>query len=94
MTSFRKPPKPATADEFVGGGSIQTLPDTVMANSGFPWSDLPSTKRTEIFNLRLTPAETAKLAYIAEKTPYSRQSFILEVLLPAIDEKIMEMTKG
>lgn len=94
MTSFRKTPKPTTADEFVGGGSIQTLPDTVMVNSAFPWSDLPSTKRTEIFNLRLTQAETAKLAYIAEKTPYSRQSFILEVLLPEIDKKIKEISNS
>jgi len=90
MTTFRKPPKPKTAEEFIAGGSVQTLPDRA-TNTATPWSDLTNPKRTEIFNIRLTQAEAAKLAFIAQNTPYSRQSFILEVLGPAIDEQIKKM---
>lgn len=89
-SSFRKPPQPATAEDFVGGGSVQTLPDTVAGSH--PWTNLVGTKRSEIFNVRLTEAEAAKLAFIAENTPLSRQAFVLKVLLPAIDEKIAKLT--
>lgn len=57
-----------------------------------PWTNVIGTKRNELFNVRLTPAEVAKLAFIAENTSLSRQAFVLEVLLPAIDKKIAELT--
>jgi hypothetical protein len=86
------PRKPKTQEDFVGGGSVQTVPDYASTET-LPWINMTKTKRTERFIVLLTEAEAAKLAYIANNTKYSRQSFIQEVLLPSIDKKISEILK-
>jgi hypothetical protein len=80
QSTFTKPPRPVDARDFIGGGA-QTPPiaPPVAASA-------VKEKRTEIFNLRLTPSEAKVLAKIAETTPHSRQSFILSVLKPALEE--------
>jgi hypothetical protein len=47
---------------------------------------------TKLYNLRLPEAYLLKLRYIADHTPLSMQRFCLELLLPAIDSKIEELT--
>jgi hypothetical protein len=48
----------------------------------------------KIYNLRLPEPYLLKLKYISEHTPASMQKFCIEVLLPAIDAKIEELTAG
>jgi hypothetical protein len=46
---------------------------------------------SKLYNLRLPEPYLLKLRFIAEHTPYSMKKFCLDVLLPAIDEKIDEL---
>ncbi len=46
---------------------------------------------SKLYHLRLPEPCLLKLRFIAENTPYSMQKFCLDVLLPAIDEKIDEL---
>jgi hypothetical protein len=48
----------------------------------------------KLYNLRLPEPYLLKLKYIAEHTPDSMQKFCLDALLPAIDAKIEQLTKG
>lgn len=48
---------------------------------------------TKVYNLRLPEPALLKLKYIAEHTPESMQKFCLDLLLPAIDAKIDELTQ-
>jgi hypothetical protein len=47
----------------------------------------------KVYNLRLPEPFLLKLRYIAEQTPESMQSFCQKILIPAIDEKIREITE-
>lgn len=102
MSAFKRPPaRPKNADEFIAAGQVQTIEeeDTPAAEAkevktAFPWEGVKGAKRTETFLLRITPATAAKLAYIAENTPESRQSFLQGIIEPAIEKKIRELTKG
>jgi hypothetical protein len=70
--------------------------NTILPGSGpFPWN-APGIRDDvfKVYNLRLPEAYLLKLKYIAEHTPHSMQRFCLESLLPAIDAKIEELTKG
>lgn len=60
----------------------------------YPW-ETPGVREdlAKIFNLRLPEPYFLKLKYIAEKSPDSMQKFCLSILLPAIDEKVDELTK-
>jgi hypothetical protein len=57
-----------------------------------PWDD-PAVRPdvTKLYNLRLPEGYLLKLRYIADHTPLSMQRFCLELLLPAIDEKIDQL---
>ena len=61
----------------------------------YPW-EAPGVREdiTKVFNLRLTEPYFLKLKYIAESTPDSMQKFCLDILLPAIDTKIDELSKS
>jgi hypothetical protein len=48
---------------------------------------------TKVYNLHLPEPSLLKLKYIAEHTPDSIQKFCLDLLLPAIDTKIGELTQ-
>jgi hypothetical protein len=59
----------------------------------YPW-EAPGVRDDviKIYNLRLPEPYLLKLKYISEHTPASMQKFCIEVLLPAIDAKIEELT--
>jgi hypothetical protein len=48
---------------------------------------------TKVYNLCLPEPSLLKLKCIAEHTPDSMQKFCLDLLLPAIDAKIGELTQ-
>jgi hypothetical protein len=61
--------------------------------NGYSW-EAPGVRGdiTKVYNLRLPEPYLFKLKFIAEQTPDSMQKFCLDVLLPAIDAKIEELT--
>ena len=87
-----------SVDDFISGAGQQG-----QASSGFisydtvsyPWND-PKVREDvlKLYNLRLPEPYLLKLKYIAEHTPDSMQKFCLDALLPAIDAKIEQLTKG
>lgn len=64
------------------------------AGERYPWQ-APAVRAdmTKVYNLRLPEPALLKLKYIAEHTPESMQKFCLDLLLPAIDVKIDELTQ-
>jgi len=96
----RKPAGQAapSVDDFISGAGQQG-----QASSGFisydtvsyQWND-PKVREDvlKLYNLRLPEPYLLKLKYIAEHTPDSMQKFCLDALLPAIDAKIEQLTKG
>ena len=91
MSNFRRTPgrkEEASVDSFIEQAG-RTEPEP----APLPWLGLRSDKRTELFNLRLTESEMAKLRYIAEHTPDSMQTFCQKILLPAMEQKIAEILK-
>ena len=61
--------------------------------SDHPWEDpMVRDDMLKIYNLRLPEPYLLKLKYIAKHTPGSMHQFCIEVLLPAIDKKVKELT--
>ena len=59
----------------------------------FPWDDpIVRDDVLKIYNVRLPEPYLLKLKYIAERTPGSMHQFCIDVLLPAIDKKVKELT--
>lgn len=61
--------------------------------NGLPWEDprvRPDVRK--VYNLRLPEPYLIKLKHIAAHRQSSMQEFCLGILLPAIDEKIKELT--
>ena len=96
----------ASAEEFISGAGTQTrrgtepLPtseaqEKEAQGERYPW-EAPEVRQdvNKVFNLRLPEPYLLKLKYIAEHTPDSMQQFCLDVLLPAIDAKIEELTEA
>jgi hypothetical protein len=102
---FKRAPEIKTAEEFISGAGtvVRTEPAAVAlvpearaipaTVASYPWEGKRSDKQTELFNLRLTEVELEKLRFIAAHTPDSMQVFARKVLLPAIDAKIVELTR-
>ena len=96
----RTPRKEQQETAFIEGAERQTDRATqveqrkakVPVAGEFPW-EAPSVREdvAKVYNLRLPEAYLLKLRYIAEHTPDSMQKFCLDVLLPAIDQKIEEL---
>ena len=80
----RTPKKTATSVEDF----ISKVDPTVVQDDKLPWTSLRGDKRTELYNIRLTEVEMAKLRFIAENTPNSMQAFLMKIILPAIDRAI------
>jgi hypothetical protein len=80
----RPPGEPESIEEFISGATTETRhkPTGLGAKRDI----------TKVYNLRLPEPYLLKLKYIAEHTPESMQKFCLELLLPAIDAKIAELT--
>ncbi len=64
-----------------------------MLSESLPWED-PRVREDvrRMYNLRLPEPYLLKLKHISEHTSSSMQQFCLGVLLPAIDEKVKELT--
>jgi hypothetical protein len=54
--------------------------------------DLDDERRQEPYNTRFTMREKYCLAFIAKKTPFSQQGFIIDALRPALVAKMKELT--
>lgn len=83
---FTRAPKKAienTVEEFISKADIVSVPKEEL-----PWVGLREDKRTELYNIRLTEVEMAKLRFIAEHTPNSMQTFLIKNILPAIDHAV------
>ncbi len=105
MSKFTRKPKTHTTpgvEDFIAGAEQHTIVpnDTDSSHTisyefgALPWED-PKVRSDvlKVYNLRLPEPYLLKLKYIAEHTPDSMQKFCLDVLLPAIDSKIEQLTK-
>ena len=95
MNGFsRKPDVQPDVDAFIEGaeGRVGSAVSGLRSSEEMPWQ-APGIRDdiSKLYNLRLPEPYLLKLRYIAEHTPYSMQKFCLDVLLPAIDEKIDEL---
>jgi hypothetical protein len=97
--AFKRPPMakpPVSADDFVAAAG---QPVAVAATSEpvaapvYPWEGKRSDKPTEVYNMRFTEEQKAKLQFIADNSKYSIQSFVLEALLPEIEREIKRLTE-
>lgn len=87
-------------EDFIGGAGTPPTQDPVTrpgqsesTERSLPW-EAPGVREdvTKVYNLRLPEPHLLKLKYIAEHTPHSMQQFCLDILLPAIDAKVRELT--
>ena len=94
----RKPGSQATPNvaDFIGGAERRGQASShTVSNDTEPYSWENPRVREDVqkaYNLRLPEPYLLKLKYIAEHTPDSMHKFCLNVLLPAIDERIEELT--
>ncbi len=100
-------PDPDAVAAFIDGAAMQTqteavaapvaptLPEPAAAPPLYPWQ-APGVREdvTKVYNLRLPEPYLLKLKYIADHIPESMQQFCLNTLLPAIDEKIADLTEA
>jgi hypothetical protein len=87
----RKPKSPASVDAFIAGAGQNDMASNNIIP--FQWEETWVREDVlKVYNLRLPEPYLLKLKYIAEHSPESMQQFCLGVLLPAIDEKIEELT--
>ena len=96
--AFKKTPAakpPVTVDDFVAAAgqpvAVAATSEPVAATV-YPWEGKRSDKPTEVYNMRFTEEQKAKLQFIADNSKYSIQSFVLEALLPAIEQEIKRLT--
>ena len=95
-SKLRSRPPIASADDFIAGADQQ--PSAVEQSEQTPSALLPwknSQVREDVlkvYNLRLPEPYLLKLKHIATHTPSSMQKFCIDVLLPAIDKKVKELT--
>lgn len=98
----RPPSEAGSVEEFISGAVSETWQETSplgakperWAGERYPWQ-APAVRAdiTKVYNLRLPEPVLLKLKYIAEHIPESMQKFCLDLLLPAIDAKIGELTQ-
>ena len=92
-----RPPegKGANVENFIAGAEKRR--EEILSStkaSPFPW-DQPGVRDDvlKVYNVRLPEPYLLKLKYIAEHTPDSMHKFCIDVLLPAIDAKIEDLTR-
>jgi hypothetical protein len=90
----RPPSEAGSMEEFISGAVTRTSPTKSEPGKRYSWQ-APAVRAdmTKVYNLRLPEPALLKLKYIAEHTPDSMQKFCLDLLLPAIDAKIDELTQ-
>lgn len=92
----RPPVKPKQdLDEFLTGAENRAQTKTpTKRKSVLPWEEAGIREDvTKVYNLRLPEPYLLKLKYIADNTPDSMQTFCLNVIKDAIDNKINELIK-
>lgn len=92
----RPPVKPRQdLDEFLTGAENRAQTKTsTKRKSVLPWEEAGIREDvTKVYNLRLPEPYLLKLKYIADNTPDSMQTFCLNVIKDAIDNKINELIK-
>jgi hypothetical protein len=92
----RPPEKGVKVENFIAGA--EKRPEEILSStkaSPFPWNQ-PGVRDDvlKVYNLRLPEPYLLKLKYIAERTPDSMHQFCMNVLLPAIDAKIEDLTES
>lgn len=91
MSFTRKPgghAQESSVDEFIEAAGKPAV-DTVL-----PWVGLDDKRSRELFTLRLTEAEKAKLQFIVENTKVkSMQEFCMQALRAAMEIEIQRLTK-
>ncbi len=87
----RKPKSSDDVESFIAEAEINTQSSNEIIP--FPWQE-PRVRDDvlKVYNLRLPEPYLLKLKYIAEHSPESMQQFCLNILLPAIDKKIEDLT--
>lgn len=89
---------------FIEGAGVQTdpslssptpppAPEVMTEIKPYPWQ-APGVRDDvhKVYNLRLPEPYLLKLKYIADHLPESMQQFCLNILLPAIDDQIADLT--
>lgn len=90
--SFRRSPGNKGSDIQTEAQFVAAAGQPVVAAT-LPWVGLDDEKSRELYNLRLTEAEKAKLAFIVENTKFkSMQEYCMHVLRPAIEAEIARLT--
>jgi hypothetical protein len=85
---------PGSVEEFISAAVTETRPTKPERRVRYSWQDLAvRADMIKVYNLRLPEPALLKLRYISEHTPHSMQQFCLNILLPAIDAKIDELTQ-
>jgi hypothetical protein len=103
MSQFRR--RPQTPDQFLEEAeevSMVAKEDTAKADmpnvtmEELPWNSPHMDDITKTFQLRLKMKHLLMLRYIAENTPHnvSMQKFCMDILIPAIEKRVMELKKG
>jgi hypothetical protein len=102
MSQFRR--RPQTPDQFLEQAEEAPMvakEDTAKADipnvttEELPWNSPHMEDITKTFQLRLKMKHLLMLRYIAENTPHnvSMQKFCIDILIPAIEKRVMELTK-
>ena len=100
MSQFRrKPQTPAQFLEQAEETPVVTTEKTVVSDistEDFPWNSPHMEEIAKTFQLRLKMKHLLMLRYISENSPHnvSMQKFCTDTLIPAIEKRVEELTKG
>ena len=101
MSQFRK--RPQTPDQFLAQAeevpivSNENSEEPSVSNIGtenLPWNSPYMEVITKTFQLRLKMKHLLMLRYISENSPHnvSMQKFCMDILVPAIEKRVSELT--
>lgn len=102
MSQFRR--KPQTAEQFLEQAEKvpAVLKDALEGHDisdvnteEFPWNSPHMDEIAKTFQLRIKMKHLLMLRYISEHSPHnvSMQKFCMDILIPAIEERVSELTE-
>lgn len=92
MSGFKRAPGGAKPEAKSESAFIEAAGKPAI-NTVLPWVGLDDEKSRELYNLRFTAAEKAKLEFIVENTKFkSMQEYCMHVLKPEINAEIARLT--
>lgn len=92
MSRFKRTPGGAKPEARSESAFIEAAGKPAVT-AALPWIGLDDEKSRELYNLRFTATEKAKLEYIVENTKFkSMQEYCMHILKPAIDADIARLT--